>query len=60
MLHFVYKKCFYKKVKIYFGKRLAVCRGDKNAVTSSLSVVENWLVFPCQLSRMGWCFLVSC
>ena len=40
----MYKKCFHEKVKVYFGKRLADCCGNKNAVTSSLSVVENWLV----------------
>ena len=27
------------KVKVYFGKRLADCCGNKNVVTSSLSVV---------------------
>ena len=37
----MYKKCFHEKVKVYFGKRLADCCGNKNVVTSSLSVVEN-------------------
>ena len=40
----MYKKCFHEKVKVYFGKRLADCCGNKNVVTSSLSVVEDWLV----------------
>ena len=31
-------------MKVYFGKRLADCCGNKNVVTSSLSVVENGLV----------------
>ena len=44
ILLFMYKKCFHEKVKVYFGKRLADCCGNKNVVTSSLSVVEN-----------GWC-----
>ena len=44
ILLFMYKKCFHEKVKVYFGKRLADCCGNKNVVTSSLSVVENGLV----------------
>ena len=44
ILLFVYKKCFHEKVKVYFGKRLADCCGNKDVVTSSLSVVENGLV----------------
>ena len=44
ILLFMYKKCFYEKVKVYFGKWLADCCGNKNVVTSSLSVVENGLV----------------
>ena len=40
----MYKKCFHEKVKVYFGERLADCCGDKNVVTSSLSVVKNGLV----------------
>ena len=44
ILLFMYEKCFHEKVKVYFGKRLADCCGDKNVVTSSLSVVENGLV----------------
>ena len=44
ILIFMYKKCFHEKVKVYFGKRLADCCGNKNVVTSSLSVVENGLV----------------
>ena len=40
----MYKKCFHEKVKVYFGKRLADCCGNKNVVTSSWSVVENGLV----------------
>ena len=44
ILLFMYKKCFYENVKVYFGKRLADCCGNKNVVTSSLSVVENGLV----------------
>ena len=40
----MYKKCLHEKVKVYFGKRLADCCGNKNVVTSSLSVVENGLV----------------
>ena len=31
-------------MKVYFGKKLADCCGNKNVVTSSLSVVENGLV----------------
>ena len=46
ILLFMYKKCFHEKAKVCFGKRLADCCGDKNVVTSSLSVVEN-----------GWCRL---
>ena len=41
----MYKKCFHEKVKVYFDGRLADCRGDKNVMTSSLSVVENGLVW---------------
>ena len=41
---FNFRKCFHEKVKVYFGKRLADCCGNKNVVTSSLSVVENGLV----------------
>ena len=37
----MYKKCFYEKIKVYFGERLADCCSDKNVVTSSLSVVED-------------------
>ena len=44
ILLFMHKKCFHKKVKVYFGKRLADCCGNKNVVTSSFSVVENGLV----------------
>ena len=44
MLVFMYKKCFHEKVKVYFGERLADFCGNKNVVTSSLSVVENGLV----------------
>ena len=44
ILIFMYKKYFREKVKVYFGKRLADCCGDKNVVTSSLSVVENGVV----------------
>ena len=44
ILLFMYKKRFHEKVKVYFGKRLADCCGNKNVVTSSLSVVENRLV----------------
>ena len=44
ILLFMYKKCFHEKMKVYFGKRLADCCGNKNVVTSSLSVVENGLV----------------
>ena len=44
ILLFMCKKCFHEKVKVYFGKRLADCCGDKNVVTSSLSVVEDELV----------------
>ena len=44
ILLFMHKKCFHEKGKVYFGKRLADCSGNKNVVTSSLSVVENWLV----------------
>ena len=44
ILHFMYKKCFHEKVKVYFSERLADCCSDKNVVTSSLSVVENGLV----------------
>ena len=40
----MYEKCFHEKVKVYCGKRLDDCCGDKNVVTSSLSVVENGLV----------------
>ena len=40
---FMYKKCFLEKVKVYFGERLTDCCGNKNVVTSSLSVVENAL-----------------
>ena len=40
----MYKKCFHEKVKVYFCERVAYCCGDKNNVTSSLSVVENGLV----------------
>ena len=40
----MYKKCFHEKVKVYFGERIADCCGNKNVVTSSLSVVENGLV----------------
>ena len=40
----MYNKCFHEKVKVYFGKRLADCCGNKNVVTSSLSVVENGLM----------------
>ena len=31
-------------MKVYFSKRLADCCGNKNVMTSSLSVVENGLV----------------
>ena len=44
ILLFMYKKCFHEKAKEYFGKRLADCCGNKNVVTSSLSVVEDGLV----------------
>ena len=44
ILIFMYKKCFHEKVKVYFGVRLADCCGNRNFVTSSLSVVENGLV----------------
>ena len=43
-LIFMYKKCFHEKVKVYFDERLADCCGNKNVMTSSLSVVENGLV----------------
>ena len=43
ILLLMHKKCFHE-VKVYFGKRLADCCGDKNVMTSSLSVVENGLV----------------
>ena len=44
ILLFMYKKCFHEKVKVYFGKRLADCCGNKNVATNALSVVENGLV----------------
>ena len=44
ILIFMYKKCFHEKVKVYSGEKLAECCGDKNVVTSSLSVVKNGLV----------------
>ena len=44
ILLFMCKKCFHEKVKVYFGERLADCCGNKNVVTSSLSVVEDKLV----------------
>ena len=44
ILLLMYKKCFHEKAKVYFGKRLADCCGNKNVVTSSLSDVENGLV----------------
>ena len=44
ILFFMYKKCFHEKVKVYFGKMLADCCGNKNVVMSSLSVVKNGLV----------------
>ena len=44
ILIYMYEKCFHEKAKVYFGKRLADCCGNKNVVTSSLSVVENGLV----------------
>ena len=34
ILLFMYKKCFHEKVKVYFGKRLADCCGNKNVVMS--------------------------
>ena len=40
----MHKKCFHVKVKVYFGERLADCCGNKNVVTSALSVAENGLV----------------
>ena len=39
ILIFMYKKCFHENVKVYSGERLADCCGNKNVVTSSLSVV---------------------
>ena len=44
ILIFMYKKCFHEKMKENIGERLADCCGDKNVVTSSLSVVEDGLV----------------
>ena len=44
ILIFMYKKCFHEKMKENIGERLADCCGNKNVVTSSLSVVENGLV----------------
>ena len=44
ILIFMCKKCFHEKVKVCFNERLADCCGNKNVVTSSLSVVENRLV----------------
>ena len=40
----MYIKCFHKKVKAYFGKRLTDCCSNKNVVTSSMLVVEDGLV----------------
>ena len=44
ILIFMCRKFFHEKVKVCFNERLADCCGDKNVVTSSLSVVENGLV----------------
>ena len=44
ILIFMYKKCFHEKVQVYLGERLADCCGNKNVVTSFLSVFEQGLV----------------
>ena len=59
ILIFMHKKFFREKVKVYSGEMLADCCGNKNVVTSSLSVVENGLVSSEHTRRMRRCYWPS-